>query len=284
MKFAAILSAFLMINLAASAQNLHIGAYGGLANYQGDLVDKVFDIKQTNGAIGLTAHYELSDKFLLRAAYTYAKVNGADYYNDDSSLKARNLSFESTISEFSVVGEYYFFNLYERRLSPYVFGGAAVFHFSPYTYDTKGEHVHLQELSTEGQGLPGYEKPYKLTQLAIPFGGGLRFALNDNVRIGAELGLRILFTDYLDDVSTNYADQAELLAYKGPQAVDLAYRGDEVSFGNPTYPAGGAQRGGAKLKDWYYFTGINISLRLGSKGGSRGFGNKRGFGCPTNPM
>jgi len=282
MKSAAIVFIFSILALTTSAQNLHIGAYGGLSNYQGDLVDKVFDIKQTNGAIGLTAHYELTDKFLLRAAYTYAKVNGADYYNSDSSLKARNLSFESSISEFSVVGEYYFFNLYERRLSPYVFGGAAVFHFSPYTYDTKGEHTHLQQLSTEGQGLPGYKKPYKLTQLAIPFGGGLRFALNDNVRIGLELGLRKLFTDYLDDVSTVYADQNELLAFKGPEAVELAYRGDELQNSNLTYPAAGSQRGGAKLKDWYYFTGLNISLRLGSKGTGGGFGNRR-MGCPTNP-
>src|SRR5690606_14576938 len=112
-------------------------------------------------------------------------------------------------------------------------------------------------------------------QLAIPFGGGLRFALNDNIRIGAELGLRKLFTDYLDDVSTVYADQNELMAFRGPEAVELAYRGDELQNSTLSYPAAGAQRGGAKLKDWYYFTGINISLRIGSKGTGGGFGNKR---------
>src|SRR5207249_6493504 len=118
----------------------------------------------------------------------------------------------------------------------------------------------------EGEGLPQYpdRKSYSLTQLALPFGGGIKCALNDNLRVGIELGLRKLFTDYLDDVSSNYADANDLLAAKGQQAVDLAYRGDEVPGGNPTYPAKGAQRGSSALKDWYYLTGLTLSFRLGN--------------------
>ena len=271
----------------AFAQRIHVGVFGGLANYQGDLVDRWYAKKQTNGSIGVTVSYELTDQVFLRGGFTFARINGADYYSKDSALKARNLSFESAISEFSAVAEYYVFNLYDQRYSPYVFAGLAVYHFDPYTY-FGGNKVYLHPLSTEGQGLPGYAvKPYSLTQVALPIGGGLKFALNDNIRIGAEIGFRKLFTDYLDDVSSNYADPADLLAAKGQLAVDLAYRGDEVPTGSPIYPQKGEQRGGVKNKDWYYFTGLHLTMRIGNGGSGRGYfgrGRRKEYGCPANPM
>ena len=121
---------------------------------------------------------------------------------------------------------------------------------------------YLKPLSTEGQGLPGYpdKKTYSLTQLAIPFGGGVKFAVTDNLHLGLEVGFRKLFTDYLDDVSTTYADPADLLVARGQLAVDMSYRGDDV--GNPIYPAKGAGRGGPNYNDTYYFTGLHLTYRL----------------------
>ncbi|HEX2532979.1 MAG TPA: hypothetical protein VHK69_04550, partial [Chitinophagaceae bacterium] len=175
-------------------------------------------------------------------------------------------------------------SLYRQRLSPYVFFGLALFRNNPYTYDSTGLQVFLQPLGTEGQGLPGSgTQLYSRTQLALPFGGGLRFAFNDNVRLGLEVGLRKLFTDYLDDISTNYADAGELLAVRGPRAVSVAYRGDEVPGGNPVYPEKGAQRGNAEYKDWYYFTGLHLSFRLNGKGGSPFGGGRQRLDCPRVP-
>jgi len=264
-----------------SAQGIHIGVFGGLSAYNGDLTEKIFPKKVTNGAIGITGNYELTDQILLRAGFTYSIVGGADRFNKDTVLINRNLAFETTILEFSAVGEYYFFNLYNQRYSPYIFGGLAVFHFNPYAYDGTGQKVFLKPLSTEGQGILGYpdRKPYSLTQLAIPFGGGIKFVLTDNIRVGLEVGFRKLFTDYLDDVSKTYIDVNDLLAAKGQQAVDMSYRGDEVN-GSPFYPAKNTQRGGAKVKDYYYFAGIHLTYKLG--GGGMGSGRKNKTGCPTN--
>ena len=138
------------------AQRFHIGVYGGLAAYNGDLTDKIFPKKVTNGAIGITANYELTDNIMLRAGYTYAIVGGADRFSDDPELRARNLAFETVISEFHLVGEYYLLNLYENRISPYAYLGLAVYHFNPYAYNGTTEKIFLKPLSTEGQGLPGY--------------------------------------------------------------------------------------------------------------------------------
>jgi len=74
-----------------------------------------------------------------------------------------------------------------------------------------GKWVKLRPLGTEGQystldptdanyGI----KPYKVAQIAIPFGIGIRLKLNQVMDFSAEWGFRYTFTDYLDDVSRNY--------------------------------------------------------------------------------
>lgn len=280
----AVFFCLLLFTVTASAQRFHIGVFGGLSAYNGDLTEKIFPKKVTNAAIGITGNYELTDNLVLRAGYTYSVVGGADRYSTNPGRVLRNLSFETSISEFSLVAEYYLLNLYDNRFTPYVFGGLALYHFNPYAYDgASNQKIYLKPLSTEGQGIPGYQvQPYSLTQFAIPFGGGVKYALTSNIHIGLEAGIRKLFTDYLDDVSGNYADPNDLLAAHGQQAVDLSYRGDEVAGGDPTYPLKGVQRGG-KYKDFYYFTGLHITYRLGN-GYERGlFGRGRNkTGCPAN--
>ena len=273
-----------------TGQRLHVGLAGGLANYNGDLLDKLYQKKLTNGFIGLTVHYELQDQILVRGSFNFARVNGADTYSEKEVLRKRNLQFESAIAEFAVVGEYYLFNLYERRFSPYGFVGLALFHFDPYAVLPNNDKIYLRPLSTEGQGLYPNKKQYSLLQPAIPLGGGFKFAITEDIRIGVEIGLRKLFTDYLDDVSTSYPDYNDLLAAKGQTAVNFSYRGDEYPGGSQTFPTKDTQRGSAAQKDMYYFTGLTISFRPtfdgggGGGSGSNRFGKKGRYGCPNVPL
>ena len=267
-----------------SFSQVHLGLFGGIGNYQGDLINSAYVGKLTRVAAGITGEFEISSKLSLRAGFTFAQIAGDDQYNSKDYLKLRNINFESNIAELSLVAQYYTFSFENKRWSPYVFGGVAVYHFNPYILTTSDEKIFLKPLSTEGQGLTGYDtKPYSLTQFALPFGAGVKYAINDNIRVGAEVGLRKLFTDYLDDISTNYADENDLRAERGDLSVQVAYRGDEVPGGDPNYPAKGAQRGGVDQKDWYYLTGLTLSFRLGS-GGLFGGGGKGKYGCPKVPM
>lgn len=284
-----ILFLFLFFSQASFSQ-LHLGVFAGGSNYIGELNDKIY--KRTKPAVGLSLNYEVSERFMLRSGITLAKVEGGDQYGGSDFLKQnRNLSFQSGITEFSLLGELTTFNLYNMRWSPYIFGGIAVYRFNPYVLDS-GKKVFLQPLGTEGQGLPEYpdRKPYALTQFAVPFGAGVKYNLSDNIRLGFEVGLRRLFTDYLDDVSLAYADEDLLLAAGGPGAVRFAYRGNEVPGEHPQYPDIGyptknAERGNPKTKDWYYFTGLHLTFRLnGGYGKTFASGNKSGYGCPVNPM
>lgn len=277
-----LLIVFLSLTLFAKSQ-LRVGVFGGVANYLGDLSDKLY--QNSGAALGVTASYPVTNRINIRGGFTYGKVKGADSLSPREDFKLRNLSFQTSISEFNLVAEINTFDMNYKRWSPYVFGGLAVFHFNPYTYDQQNNKVFLQPLSTEGQGLPGYQKSYSLTQFALPFGGGIKYDISESVRISLEIGLRKLFTDYLDDLSGTYPDVNDLLTAKGQQAVDISYRGDEVAGGNPAFPSKGWDRGSPKNKDYYYFSGIHLSFALPGGENERSYNSKMGknkrYGCPT---
>jgi Domain of unknown function (DUF6089) len=273
----------LLFSLTVQAQKFHVTVFGGVANYQGDLQNKRFTLDQSHPAFGAGLLYEISEKLYARANVTFGKISGDDKNNAKNTV--RNLSFSSPISDIHLGLEYNFFSIYERSITPYVFAGISNFSFKPSALDSVGSKIFLQPLSTEGQGFYQNRKPYKLNQFAIPFGGGLKFAFSDNFRIAVEVGLRKTNTDYLDDVSTTFVAKDLLFANRGQQAVDLAFRGDELKSGLP-YPDEGAQRGGEKYKDWYYFGGINLAIRLNSNGGRSGGkgGGKYKTGCPAKVL
>jgi hypothetical protein len=273
---------FLFPVLGFGQQRWNLTIFGGFANYYGDLNDKAFTLDRSHPAFGVGLKYHITPNVAIRSSFTYGRVEGTDQ-NNKPSLKVRNLSFKSTILEGNLLAEYTFLDLSEKKMSPYLFTGLAVYHFDPYAFDTLGNKVHLKPLSTEGQGLPDYpnRKPYNLTQISIPMGGGVKFRVTDNSYLAFEFGFRKLFTDYLDDVSTTYVDQFRLAQARGPLAVEMAYRGDEIKEGNPDYPPDGEVRGGSEFKDWYYFSGFTLSIGINNGDRSIFGGRKRGgIGCP----
>ena len=242
-----------LIAVTSNAQNFHVNLFAGASNYQGDLQDKRFTFSQSHLAGGVGVSYDLTDKFSVRSGITLGKISADDKYGRNS---LRNLNFTSNLTEVNLGLEYYITRLEDHALTPYVFGGIALYHFNPYTTDTSGTKYFLKPLSTEGEGFVEGRNNYSLTQFAIPFGGGVKLSLSENINVGLELGLRKLFTDYLDDVSTTYVDQTLLLANRGSKAVELAYRGDELKNGSP-YPDAGTTEAAQNIK-----TGIILPALL----------------------
>ena len=274
MKFFLLSFSVLLLSVSANAQNFHLNLYGGTSNYSGDLQDKNFTFNQSHLAGGFGISYDINDHFSIRSGLMFGKVSADDKYGRN---KIRNLNFTSSITDVNLGLEYYITPLEDHSLTPYVFAGVGIYHFNPYTSDTSGKKIFLRPLSTEGQGfIPGVNY-YNLTQFAIPYGAGIKLSLSDDINVGMEIGYRKLFTDYLDDVSTNYVDQALLNSNRGATAVELAYRGNELKGGAP-YPPAGTIRGSAKHNDSYYFTTFTISFRLGSS--NPWSGKHSEYNCP----
>lgn len=179
----------------------------------------------------------------------------------------RNLSFRSLLSEFAVVAEYKFgefmINSSVTRSNFYVFGGIHVYNFQPYARSAVGSigWVNLKDITTEGQGLDNFYKvpEYKSTQLGIPLGLGVRWTLDKYTRFAAELGYRILFTDYLDDVGGSYANPAVIGSVHGAEAAEFVDRTRQLHpWLKPNLV--GTLRGDPKGRnDGYLFLGVSLS-------------------------
>ncbi len=245
-----------------------LSLFTGAINYQGDLNPNSFKFTHSNFAGGIIIRKPLNRWFTLRAGVTMGKIKADDKWNRDY-LQIRNLNFTSDIKEAYLGLEVTVLDISSKRFTPYLYGGIAVFHFNPWTYDNSRTKTYLKPLSTEGQGLPQYptQKSYNLTQLALPFGGGLKFAVTDGFSIGIEFSQRKTFTDYLDDVSSHYVDRDVLLQAKGAKTVELSFREDELPNGRPLFPAYGEQRGTPSEMDWYYFFGLTMEFKLNTLGG-----------------
>jgi hypothetical protein len=262
---------YLLSSLYIAAQDFDrqptLSVFGGMMNYQGDLNPNSFSFQHSNPAWGMTFRKPLTRWFTARAAIFTGMLTAADRWNRDY-LQPRNLSFNSRIVEATVALELTVFNPSSSRVIPYLYGGLTYFHFNPWAYDNAGTKTFLKPLSTEGQGLPEFpsQKPYSLYQWALPFGGGIKYALSDAMAIGIDFSQRKTFTDYLDDVSSHYVDPQVLENAKGHKAVEMAYRADEIPGGMPAFPAHGDQRGTPSEMDWYYYLGINLEVKLNELG------------------
>ncbi|MGQ0740555.1 MAG: DUF6089 family protein [Bacteroidota bacterium] len=257
---------------SASAQELDksttLSLFTGAVNYHGDLNPNSLRFAHSNFAGGLLIRKPLNRWFTARAGVMAGKIEAADKWNRDY-LKPRNLSFTTDIKEAYIGLEVSVLGISAKKFTPYLYGGIAVFHFNPWTNDNSGVKTYLKPLSTEGQGLPQYptQKPYNLTQIALPFGGGLKFAVSDGFSLGIELSQRKTFTDYVDDVSSHYVDRNVLLQAKGAKAVELSFREDELPNGRTLFPGHGEQRGTPSEMDWYYFFGLTMEFKLNTPGG-----------------
>ena len=260
------------------AQYKEIGIFAGISNYQGDLspAELSQSLNRTHASFGVFGRYNMNNYLSVKLGATYGTISG----DDADSNRERNLNFKSDLLDVSVTGEFNILGYQpyalERVFSPYIFAGVGIVHFNPRT-QYEGEWVELQPLGTEGQGSSAeYGSKYGLTQVVIPFGGGLKYAINDSWNLGAELGFRKTFTDHLDDVSDRYVDEDLLLANNGELSVALANR-----TGEPI-PAG-RLRGNPDNKDWYIFTGFSVSYNFLDNGlvGSLSRGRRK-TGCFSN--
>jgi len=195
--------------VAQSRFSIYVG--GGGMYYIGDLspspLPNLHFIKLCgNGGI----NYRFSPHFSLDLNYTKGGITADDKRAKDAFRINRNLHFNSHIDEISLRLVYDILNIQYWRFVPYIFAGVGYFHFNP-----TADGVALQPLGTEGQYIPGgsYPKPYKLWQVSLPVGIGLRHRFSMHFGWKVQLTWHYTLTNYLDDVSSEtYPDSLKLLA------------------------------------------------------------------------
>ena len=292
---------------------LEIGLQLGTSQFLGDLggapgIGKGFiidtDINSVRPTVGAFARYNIGGHFAARLDLSYLQLHGDDKHaglgafdatnksTDDAWFRYyRNLNFRTHVFEATVAAEVIPYNFelgggYSGYsvLSPYVFIGVGLFAFNPQTLHN-GTWIDLQPLSTEGQGLVEGRAPYELVQMCIPMGFGLNWNYNDTWALGLEISHRMTFTDYIDDVSTDYVADDNIFSQNFDSqtaglAQALARRSQEQDpTGIYSYvTAPGEQRGDPKDNDAYYTVTIRFSYFIDVE--NFGAGSRR-YGCPV---
>jgi hypothetical protein len=258
----------LVFNLASTAQqfkpNTEVGLLLGTSYYLGDLNTTHF--KQASATAGLIIRKNIDKRFVYKAEVMYLNIKSDERQSSDTIALNRGLHFRSPIYELSGQIEFNFLPYQSGNplytWTPFVYTGISIFSFNPQAENINGEWVDLQELGTEGQGTTtefngNTRSKYSLIQFAVPIGGGLKIAINENFNIVLEYGARKTFTDYLDDVSTTYAGPN----INGSWPVEMSDLAQQMSDPNGTHVKD-EQRGNPDKKDWYSFAGITLSFKL----------------------
>ena len=271
------LLAFVTFALSANAQlagTIQQGEFGitvGAAHYFGDLNTRA-GLNRPKPAIGAYFRKQFGNYIGVRVAAHYAQLGYSDKYSKNEYQKTRNLSFNTNIWELAVQGDFNFFKFVpndpDYQFTPYVTLGVGVFTYDPYAY-LNGEKVFLRPLGTEGQTSGTGKGEYSPMAIAIPFGVGIKYNLNERTNISFEVSNRFTTTDYLDDVSTTYAGSNNFPANANGEP-SVAFLLQDRSYEIVAKPedrlglVAGRQRGNAKQKDQYVIAEIGISFNISS--------------------
>lgn len=301
-------------NSRAQQSKFEFGFTYGPSNFLGDLGGnggkggtflKDNMISLTKFMTGFHLGYRPSEFINFRLSLNMGKVQSADSLikgngGMEEARKARNQHFRSDIQEGFLAAEIYPTVFFEydaadvlHRFRPYALLGIGVFHFNPQgqyeAADGSKVWVDLKPLRTEGQGMPGFpeRKEYNLTQINVPYGVGVKYFVNQNIALSFEIINRKTFTDYIDDVSTNYVSNEDFYAYFGDgtkeatMAVQMANKSAFANGGNYRPDFGiGSKRGTPTNNDAYYASSIKISVRLGKNVQYSSSGRGSDVKCP----
>ena len=250
--------------------NGEFGVAIGAAHYFGDLNTRAA-VNRPKLAASVLFRKQFGNYIALRVQGTYANLGYSDTYSKNEVQKIRNLSFNTSIFELALMGDFNFFKFIPGQrgnsFTPYVSLGAGFFTYDPYAY-LGGEKFYLRPLGTEGQNnatLYPDRKPYSSMAFCVPLGVGVKYSLTQSMNLTFEIMHRFTGTDYLDDVSTTYAgsDAFNPLPNGDPSPAFLL---QDRSYETTTVPIGiaGRQRGISSRKDQYITAQVGITFNLTS--------------------
>ena len=193
---------FILFTHSLKAQNFEGGLFAGVSAYNGDIdVNLTNFFPQIRQTVGLFGRYSINDVWAVRGQMFYGQIYGNEKKYPTSDYRSkRGFNFNTTLNEFSIQAEWSFLNFdsdfrldnENSFLSFYGFGGLGGINFKPKT--DFNESSNLFDASAD-------KERYAQTIAVVPFGMGTKINISDALSIGAELGIRKTFSDYLDGIS-----------------------------------------------------------------------------------
>ena len=239
----------------------------GTSSYFGELNNSNGLGTRLNLNIGLQCF--VAKRISVRTEITWFQLSGDDAEANDLDKVRRNLSFVSNNYEVNVEGIINLFpqgqRFYQRNpFNVYAFVGIGLVNYNPrgevpnieyngVLLPNAGKKVALRPLKTEGVKYGSFTP-------VIPFGFGVKVKAGSFLNIAIEGGYRKTFTDYLDDVSTFYADKS------GESDLAIALADKRWAFPDPLpVQKQGSIRGDPEKDDAYFIMNVKVEYFLPPK-------------------
>lgn len=208
-------------------------------------------VKISGYAVGGFIKRNFNGYLSVKGNLNLGKISAADSNSSSQQFRDRNLSFNTSLQEISLTGEFNFMHYIpeagKNKFTPYIFLGFAAANYFPYaTY--KGKSYSLRGARTEGE-----KSNYATTTFSPIYGAGVKYNILGKFTLGADIGYRNANTDYLDDVSGLYADKSKASAISRALA-DRSGEKTGIYIGTP-----GTQRGDLRPHDTYFFAQFTLS-------------------------
>jgi hypothetical protein len=276
-----LLFSLLLVSVISKAQfKWEFGGLIGPANYLGEIggYDKdarptIYDLKlkSTRYSLGAFAKNKYRSWLAVRYSLCWIRISAADNLSAIPGRVGRNLSFRNDMFELAVQPEFFFFQAQDfmsigrNRVDfrAYMTAGVAGYYSDPKA-NLGSIWYSLQKYKTEGQ-----LTPYSKFGVAIPLGIGMDYTIGRKTRIGLEFSWRYTFSDYLDDVSTVYADPS---SFENDEiGKKLSNRRGEITNNDPKVVASpdqylpGQKRGNPNANDSYLLVSVSYGYVLKGK-------------------
>ena len=217
------------------AQSYEIGGGLGTAVYSGDILRKI-DAGQSGLQGTLFGKRNFDNVWSLKVGLNLAEIMAADSIRPiDAMASLRQGHFTGRITELSAIMEFNFLDYVNQK---------SEFRFSPYAFFGLG-YAFVNAEGRINAGAP--VENYRTRTLVIPFGGGVKYLLTDQLTLGMELGFRPTTSDALDQLDSTLP---ALPRYDSPLGPNTKALPQSLNFGNPN------------TKDWYYFLGLTLSYTI----------------------
>jgi hypothetical protein len=295
----------LVLVLAASEATAQyrwdFGLKVGASNYLGDIGGKylprrdfVVDMHlvSTRMSAGAYMRYKVNKRLAFSANFDWIRITDRDAYTTYAPRRARNANFQNDLLELGGRAEMTIWydndvgnkGYYNPDFKVFLFAGLAGYSSNPkgQIYNNGevqygGEWFELRDWKTEGQ-----KESYAKYGLAIPAGIGAYFTYNKKWRVQWDLSWRTVFTDYLDDLSTVYANPQDEKAQQfvngqtyqalldGLVADNPEYTSADLYIDNFRYVDGAvkqAPRGDATHNDSYLTTQLTVTRVVRGRSG-----------------
>lgn len=194
----------------------YFGDVGGAATTENWFGIRDLSIKYTRPSFYLGTRFKIRENMGLKLNFMYGWMAGDDEgsKNNDRGFQFTSSVFEPSLQyEFSIISEekrYSSSALFNKRgmvnnysqINLYLYAGIGGVFFNPKANDAL-------------KNAPAYNPDYAKSAIVLPVGIGLKYVINQNWSLGAEFGVRLTTTDYMDAYSHPVFSKANDLYYFG---------------------------------------------------------------------